>query len=146
MKTRAAVAGTILGLAVLAACGDDSEVGTRASADSGNMADEECAEPEGELEEVVDLDSADASVRAQDNTFVEENIRVEAGTTVGWENVGRQDHDVLPADDCDWGVEVADFTPGEAYEHTFDEPGTYRYYCSLHGTPDAGMRGTVVVE
>lgn len=32
------------------------------------------------------------------------------------------------------------------YELTFDTPGTYRYYCALHGDPEGGMVGDVVVE
>ena len=40
-----------------------------------------------------------------------------------------------------WAVETDDFGPDAVYEHTFDEPGTYRYYCSIHGTTDAGMVG-----
>jgi plastocyanin len=139
MDKRVAVAGALLGLAVgLAACGDDgSETATR---------DEGCGEDEAP-DDVVAVDGTEANVRAQDNTFVEENISVAAGTTVVWDNVGRQDHDVIAVkDDCDWGVPVEDFAPEASYEHTFDEPGTYRYYCSLHGTADAGMVGTVVVD
>ena len=32
----------------------------------------------------------------------------------------------------------------ETFEHTFDEPGTHPYFCSLHNGP--GMTGEVVVE
>ena len=34
--------------------------------------------------------------------------------------------------------------PGESFEWTFEEPGTYRYYCIPHRAD--GMTGTVVVE
>ncbi|MFC7138412.1 plastocyanin/azurin family copper-binding protein [Halosimplex aquaticum] len=33
---------------------------------------------------------------------------------------------------------------GEKYEHTFDQPGTYRYFCIPHES--SGMVGTVRVE
>ncbi len=33
-----------------------------------------------------------------------------------------------------------------AYELTFDTPGTYRYYCAFHGSPEEGMIGDIVVE
>jgi len=33
-----------------------------------------------------------------------------------------------------------------SYELTFDTPGTYRYYCPIHGDPQGGMIGDVVVE
>jgi plastocyanin len=100
-------------------------------------------EPE-ELDDVVVLDGPVAAVDVRDNTFNEENIQVPLGTRVVWTNNGRQDHDIVPERDG-WGVEPADFTPDALYEHVFDEPGTYRYYCSLHGTADAGMTGAVVV-
>ena len=32
------------------------------------------------------------------------------------------------------------------YELTFDTPGTYRYYCAFHGSPEEGMIGDIVVE
>ena len=81
-----------------------------------------------------------------DNSFREEIIEVEAGTEVLWENRGRNDHNVLPVDEtADWGVEVENFTPGDEYARVFDTPGEYPYYCSIHGTPEIGMIGTVVV-
>ncbi len=33
---------------------------------------------------------------------------------------------------------------GDSYEVTFEEPGTYRYFCIPH--EEAGMKGTIVVE
>lgn len=81
-----------------------------------------------------------------DNSFREEIIEVEAGTEVLWENRGRNDHNVLPVDEtADWGIEVEDFTPGDEYARVFDTPGEYPYYCSIHGTPEIGMIGTVIV-
>jgi large repetitive protein len=85
-------------------------------------------------------------VNVIDNTFDAENVQVAPGTRVVWTNNGRQDHDIVPAEENGWGVEPADFEPDAVYEHTFDEPGTYRYYCTLHGTAQAGMTGAVVVE
>ena len=37
------------------------------------------------------------------------------------------------------------FHPGDIYGHVFTTPGTFAYYCSIHGTAKAGMIGTVVV-
>lgn len=97
-------------------------------------------------EEVVAVEGDPAEVTALDNTFDEQAIRVEAGTTVRWTNRGRQDHDVVPAEGDGWGVALADFAPGQVYEHTFERPGTYHYYCTVHGTETRGMVGVVVVE
>ena len=35
-------------------------------------------------------------------------------------------------------------SPGKTYAHTFDEPGTYEYFCIPHEQVD--MRGSIVVE
>lgn len=83
-------------------------------------------------------------VIALDNSFQPATIEVAAGTTVRWENRGRHDHNVLSVDDS-WGAATDDFRPGEVYSFVFTDPGTFAYYCSIHGTKDAGMVGEVVV-
>jgi plastocyanin len=83
-------------------------------------------------------------VIALDNSFQPATIEVVAGTTVRWENRGRNDHNVLSVDDS-WGTPTEDFRPGEAYSFVFAEPGRFAYYCAIHGTKDAGMVGEVVV-
>lgn len=122
-RPRAALVAALAGVAALAlgACGDDDEAAV-------------------ELVEGVEV-----AVSAIDNTFRPETIEVAAGTEVVWTNDGRNDHNVLPVEGDDWGVEVDGFAPGDEYRHRFTEPGTYPYYCSLHGTTTKGMVGTVVV-
>jgi plastocyanin len=95
--------------------------------------------------EVSLVEGVEVEVSSIDNTFRPEEIEVAAGTEVVWSNDGRNDHNVLPVEGEEWGVEVADFEPGAEYRHRFTEPGTYPYYCSLHGTTTKGMVGTVVV-
>ncbi len=86
------------------------------------------------------------AVAALDNSFVTQTIEIAAGTEVRWENRGRNEHDVLPVDaGQDWGADNDVFHPGDEYARVFDTPGTYPYYCSIHGTPTAGMIGTIVV-
>lgn len=85
-------------------------------------------------------------VRSLDNTFRVADIEVVAGTEVWWTNNGRNDHNVLPVDESlNWGVDTEDFTPGDEYRHVFGVPGTYLYYCSIHGTKTVGMVGSVTV-
>jgi len=85
-------------------------------------------------------------VRALDNTFRVADIEVVAGTEVLWLNGGRNDHNVFPVDESqDWGIATEDFTPGDEYSHLFDTPGTYLYYCTIHGTKTVGMVGSVTV-
>ncbi len=86
-------------------------------------------------------------ILAVDNSFNPEEQTVPAGATVVWENRGRNDHDIVPEDpDAPWAVGEEAFTPGDTAEFRFTEPGTYRYYCSIHGTIDVGMPGVLIVE
>lgn len=113
---------------------DEAADGAEESADES--APVETYPPNGETVEVLALD----------NSFRDETIEIEAGTEVVWDNRGRNDHDVLPADETQaWGVEVEDFAPGDTYATIFGTPGEYPYYCSIHGTKDVGMIGTVIV-
>jgi len=85
-------------------------------------------------------------VVALDNSFRPDQLTVAAGTEVRFVNRGRNEHDVLSVEADTWGAEAVDFGPGAEYAHVFDEPGTYRYYCSLHGNGDVGMVGVITVE
>jgi plastocyanin len=133
----------------LVSCGDDDS-GDKAADDSSS--DTTAAENNpttagaDELEDVVVVDGPEADVKVLDNSFNDQNIQVAPGTKVVWTNHGRQDHDVVPADGDGFGVEPSGFGPDAVYEFTFEQPGTYRYYCSLHGTATAGMVGAVVVK
>jgi plastocyanin len=126
----------------IAACGggEDSAGGDAGLSTSDGSSDESLPE------DVVVIDTDPAEVTALDNSFRPENIEVPAGTEVVWTNKGRNEHNVLHVDGDDWGVEVDDFQPGASYSQIFDEAGVYRYYCSIHGTTDAGMIGTIVVN
>lgn len=137
-KLRLAVLGLLVA-GTLAGCGDDGGSGDKADGGGGDDGPA--------LEDVVVIDGSQADVKVLDNSFNDKNIQVAPGTKVVWTNDGRQDHDVVPAESGeDWGVEPDDFGPDAVYEFTFEEPGTYRYFCSLHGTAVAGMVGAVVVQ
>ncbi|HAS12180.1 MAG TPA: hypothetical protein DCS55_16945 [Acidimicrobiaceae bacterium] len=109
---------------------------------AGACGDDDSAD---EASDVSLVEGVEVEVSAIDNTFRPEEIEIAAGTEVRWSNDGRNVHNVLPVEGEAWGVEVDDFEPGDEYRHRFTEPGTYPYYCSLHGTTTAGMIGTVVV-
>ena len=95
----------------------------------------------------VDLSSsATVAVQARDNSFVKPYIEVQAGSTITFTNRGRTEHNVLPVTKGEFpGIEVADFAPKDVGTITFDKPGDYPYYCSLHGTPTKGMTGAIRV-
>ena len=85
-------------------------------------------------------------IQALDNTFSPKEIVVAPGTEVHFVNGGRNKHNAQSITDGEWGVADVDFRPGDDYTHVFDEPGEYRYFCSLHGTAEFGMFGVIVVD
>ena len=75
-------------------------------------------------------------VAAYDGYFDPADITVPSGTTVVWTNMGEMPHSVT-AHDGSFASGL--LNPGESYQVTFYEPGTYTYQCS-----DA-MQGSVTV-
>jgi len=87
---------------------------------------------------------ATSAVNAKDYEFLPANIAVKAGTTVTWSFVGAVPHTVTSADPR------VTFDSGQktkgTFTFTFSQPGTYHYYCKLHGSASGqGMAGTVTV-
>lgn len=95
--------------------------------------------------------------------FDPETVRVSTGGTVRWVNDSDIEHTVtadgdgIPAEasyfasgDFDseqaanQNLEGGLLANGETYEHTFEQSGTYEYYCIPH--EGSGMVGTVTVE
>jgi plastocyanin len=80
------------------------------------------------------------------NVFQPEDVTVTVGTKVVFRNAGLVDHNVIPENrTAKWRIDVPDFHPGDSDSSIFTEPGVYRYYCSLHGTLTAGMKGSITV-
>jgi plastocyanin len=118
---------------VAAGCGSDDESPEGAGGE---------APPDAEL-----LEGDAVEIVAVDNAFDPDAARVAAGTEVTWVNRGVNDHNVVPEDaDAAWAIDTEDFGPDDEASFTFEEPGVYRYYCSIHGTLTAGMPGVLVVE
>jgi len=97
-----------------------------------------------------------------DLVFDPDEISIEPGDTVVWENVGSIGHTVTAYEDdipeeaeyfASGGFESeqaardaypeGDIGGGDSYEHTFEVEGTYEYFCIPHES--AGMLGTVNV-
>jgi plastocyanin len=97
------------------------------------------------------------------HTFEPRTATIESGETVRWTNESDIQHTVTAYEDevpneatyfASGGFEseraarnrISEglIAPGEYYEHTFDQPGTYGYYCIPHES--SGMVGTIQVE
>jgi plastocyanin len=82
-------------------------------------------------------------------------LTVARGATVTWRNTSSVEHTVtddpgMAANKADAGLppgaqawDSGTIAPGQNFQHTFDTPGTYHYFCIPHET--AGMLGTVTV-
>lgn len=55
-------------------------------------------------------------------------------------------HDITPTGTPTFAGVLAATDPPKQYQVTFTTAGTYRYYCTIHGTPTSGMRGMVIVQ
>lgn len=82
-------------------------------------------------------------VNVVDNSFRDRTITVPVGTTITWTHTGQFPHTVT----ADGGSFDSDnLSSGDTFRYTFDQAGTFAYYCSIHGGPGgSGMAGTVIV-
>ena len=103
------------------------------------------AEPEVTPEEEEAADEGDddaapaaAAVAISGFAFAPNVLEITAGTTVTWTNNDGANHTVT-ADDGSF--DSGAFGSGATFSVTFDIPGTYTYFCGIHGS----MTGTIVV-
>ena len=166
-RAQALVAGTALALAiVLAACGDDpsdegkpaggattaaaattaagggsattAAAGTTAAAATTAAAGTSAA-PTSTTTTVAKA-SGTADIVAVDFAFKPQNIEVTAGTKVTWTNNDTTTHQIVSKGDPFPGDGTIDV--GATYSVTFDQPGTYDYFCGIHNS----MTGSIVVS
>ena len=104
-----------LAFAGVAGCGDDETVSTESPA------------PVADSVEIVEFE------------FDPGEITVPAGTTITFTNQDTAAH-TATADDSSF--DTKELGKGDSAKATFDEPGTYSYYCRFH----VFMKGSVVVE
>ncbi len=68
---------------------------------------------------------------------------VAVGSTVTWSNKDAVTHTVT----SDAGTfDSGDITPGQSYNQTFNQAGTFPYHCKYHGAAGSGMYGILVVK
>ncbi|MDA4128939.1 MAG: cupredoxin family copper-binding protein [Thaumarchaeota archaeon] len=66
------------------------------------------------------------------------NFTVKAGSTVTWSNGDSNVHTVTSTTGA---FDSGNMNSGDTYKHTFTQPGTYQYICTIH----PNMKGTIVV-
>ncbi|WP_308189679.1 PKD domain-containing protein [Nocardioides sp. cx-169] len=96
---------------------------------------------------VVDaVDTATTNQWVSPDTGTSE-VTVQVGDTVEWQfDRATMAHDITSLDSSDdWDPPLREYRDpqGAPVRYTFTKPGTYEYWCSIHG---GTMRGTVVVE
>jgi plastocyanin len=83
--------------------------------------------------------AADPTISIDKFMFQPTSLTVTAGTTVHWKNLDPEPHTVR-------GVETNfrsdPLDQNDSFAHKFDQPGTYRYVCSIHPQ----MLGTIIVK
>jgi len=88
----------------------------------------------------VDTAAAGKNVAISGMQFQPATIRVKAGEEVTWTNNASMPHTVTSRG---YGLLASDrLNRGSTFSHTFEQPGTYSYYCALHPS----MAGSVIVD
>jgi len=86
----------------------------------------------------------DAAVSIANFAFDEAAMTVAVGTTVTWTNEDGAPHTVTADDGA---FDSGNMDSGDVFSFTFEEPGTYAYFCEYHGGAGGqGMAGTITVQ
>lgn len=80
-----------------------------------------------------------SQVKIDNFSFGPQTLTVSVGTTVTWANRDDIPHTIVSTDGV-FKSKVRD--TDETFSYTFDKPGTYTYFCSVHPK----MTGTIVVK
>src|SRR5680860_1182982 len=132
---RAWLVAIMVAMIATAACSDSDEAD---SASSNSVVGDESGE-----------ETSPSGVVIRGVAFVPADIEVAVGTEVKWSNEDSVDHTVTSGVQREQGVpgveEDTDARPdgmfdenlpeeGDTFAFTFDEPGTYAYYCDVHAS------------
>jgi plastocyanin len=95
-----------------------------------------------------------AAVTVRDNNFLStrnsssnaavDTVQVGGSVTWTWDPQANA-HNVTSAGSPSFNGQPTATDP-PPFTVTFNSPGTYNYYCTLHGAPGSGMRGRIVVR
>ncbi|HSP03780.1 MAG TPA: plastocyanin/azurin family copper-binding protein [Acidimicrobiales bacterium] len=114
---RALLPSLVLAAVLLSACGDDDD------------------------STAADAPAADAVVTMEESRFAPDSLDVAPGTEVTFENLDPYAHTVTAAEGSTAEFDSGQLGEGDTFVQTFDDAGTYEYFCEIHPT----MRAEVVV-
>ena len=99
--------------------------------------------PEEMMEPTEEETAAEVEIIMQNFAYQPAEITIPVGTTVTWVNNDSVVHNVISGTrgNPTGLIQSPDILGGETFSFTFEEPGTYEYYCSYH----SGMSATITV-
>jgi len=71
----------------------------------------------------------DSSIAIHNFMFSPMSLAVAVGTRVSWKNFDGEPHTIRSIDDT---FRSGALDQNDTFSYTFDQPGTYRYVCSIH--------------
>src|SRR3972149_12134992 len=83
----------------------------------------------------------DNTVDIRDNLFSPQNLTVTLGRPVLWRQQGSSQHTVTsgsPTNNPGGLFDSGLLAPGSGFQFTFNAPGTYNYFCRVHGIAMTG--------
>ena len=86
-------------------------------------------------------EATEVKIKIADLAFDPPTVTVRAGTKVTWTNQDEVPHTVTSTTKPRV-LESAALDTNDSFSHVFKEPGTYKYFCTVHPK----MAGTVVVK
>ena len=86
--------------------------------------------------------ASQSKVDIKDFKFVPKAVKVKVGGTVTFASADKATHNAQTDSDADGAFNTKDLKQGDSKAVTFDEAGTYAYYCVYHRF----MTGTVEVS
>lgn len=113
----------LTGALILAGCGGDGESGPASSDEAGAPAAQEA--------------QTDAEVKIASFRYLPPDVTIRAGGTVTWVNEDMAPHTSTLEDDREQDTGRLDL--GEDGSLTFEEPGSYQYYCIFHRFMEADV-------
>ncbi len=133
----------VIAALLLVACGGDDSGGNDDSAgDDGGSESAEIERP-AEIEDLTGMDLVEIEVG--DNFYEPRNFRVDPGAEIVFTNIGRNPHNVTPSEDGSFETVTEDALDEGPATLVIDAEGDYPFYCTIHGVPNAGQTGYVVV-